>query len=150
MLKKLKVLISDHLADNESEEDREHTLKLATAALLMEISRSDSRIQQEERALMQSHLQKRFELNKEETNTLLELASDQVEDSVSLYEFTRPLNEQLSREERVHILELLWEVAFADGVLDKYEEYYVRKIADLMHISQKDYIQTKHRAGVSD
>lgn len=99
---------------------------------------------------MQSHLQKRFELNKEETNTLLELASDQVEDSVSLYEFTRPLNEQLSREERVHILELLWEVAFADGVLDKYEEYYVRKIADLMYISQKDYIQTKHRAGVSD
>jgi len=52
----------------------------------------------------------------------------------------------VSREDRVRIVELLWKVAFADAVLDKYEEYFVRKIADLLYVSHKDYIQAKHKA----
>ncbi len=64
---------------------------------------------------------------------------------MSLYEFTRLLNEQLSREERIRIVEMLWRVAFVDSVIDKYEEYYIRKIADLLYVSHRDYIKAKHR-----
>ncbi len=148
MLAALKQLLTGQLEQASDPEQREHTLKLATAALLVEISRSDSQFQAEEKELIESQLRQRFDLNEDEAALLIGRANDQVEESVSLYEFTRPLNEELTREERTHILELLWEVAFADGVLDKYEEYYVRKIAELLYISQKDYIQTKHRAGV--
>ena len=150
MLASLKDLISNHLASDEDEGEREHTLQLATAALLLEISRSDSSIQKEELELIQDRLKERFNLNEDEIEALVDRAGSEVEKSVSLYEFTRPLKEQLSDQERAHIIELLWEVAFADGVLDKYEEFYVRKIADLLYVSQKDYIQAKHRAGVEN
>ena len=59
------------------------------------------------------------------------------------------LNDNLDAEEKIHVIELLWQVAFADAVLDKYEEYYIRKIADLLYISHKDYIRTKHRVADS-
>jgi uncharacterized tellurite resistance protein B-like protein len=76
----------------------------------------------------------------------LSLAEEEVDHVVSLHDFTRSINDSLSREDRVKIVELLWRVAFADAVLDKYEEYFIRKIADLLYVSHKDYIQSKHRA----
>lgn len=124
----------------------EHLIHLATAALLIEISRSDSSIQDEELQLIDRTIQSEFNLNADEAAELYKLANNKVEESVSLYEFTRILNDHLSREERTHIVKLLWRVAFADSVLDKYEEYYVRKIADLLYVSQQDYIKTKHHA----
>ena len=125
---------------------REHTLNLATAALLIEISRSDDSIQTEELQLIEKTIREKFDISAEEALELIELARQEVEASVSLHEFTRILNEQLDRPEKAHIVELLWQVAFADGVLDKYEEYYVRKIADLLYVSQQEYIKAKHRA----
>jgi len=148
MLASLKDLIVNHLSSDEDDEKREHTLQMATAALLLEICRSDSDIQQKELLHVQQRLQDHFNLTEAETSALIDRAGSEVDNSVSLYEFTRPVNKNLSREERVHIVELLWEVAFVDGVLDKYEEFYVRKIADLLYVSQKDYIRTKHRAGL--
>ena len=131
---------------NKSDQELEHLIQLATASLLIEISRSDSTMQTEELDLIQKRIETMFEISPEEARELFLKANDKVEDSVSLYEFTRVLNDNLSREERVHIIELLWQVAFADSVLDKYEEYYVRKIADLLYVSQQDYIKAKHKA----
>ena len=61
-------------------------------------------------------------------------------------EFTRLLNDNLSRSERINIIENLWRVAYADSVLDKYEEYYIRKVADLLYVAHSDYIKTKLKA----
>jgi uncharacterized tellurite resistance protein B-like protein len=52
----------------------------------------------------------------------------------------------LSREKRYQLLVLLWKVAYADGRVDKYEEYYVRKISDLLHMDQAEFIRAKHEA----
>jgi len=147
MLSSLKELLVEHLATDEPEHTREHTLRLATAALLLEISRSDADMQKEELELIRRRLRDRFDLDESEMDALLDQAESSVDMSVSLHEFTRVVNDHLSRRERVHIVELLWQVAFADGVLDKHEEFYVRKIADLLYVSQKDFIQAKHRAG---
>lgn len=147
MLSSLKELLVEHLATDKPEHAREHTLRLATAALLLEISRSDADIQKEELELIRQRLRDRFDLDDSEMDALLDQAESSVDTSVSLHEFTRVVNDHLSRQERVHIVELLWQVAFADGVLDKHEEFYVRKIADLLYVSQKDFIQAKHRAG---
>ncbi len=132
--------------DSKNNSKTEHLINLSTAALLIEISRSDSAIQEEELQLINRTIQTEFGITEDEAAELFHQADDKVEKSVSLYEFTRILNDHLSREQRTHIVELLWRVAFADSVLDKYEEYYVRKIADLLYVSQQDYIKTKHNA----
>ncbi len=128
---------------NTSKTNREQLIQLSTAALLVEISLADSVIQQEESDFILSAVQTEFGLSPEEAAELIQEASVRVKDSVSLFEFTNHLKDKLNRKERNHVVELLWKVVNADSVIDKYEEYYVRKIADLLYVSQDDYIKTK-------
>ena len=125
------------------ETNREKLIQLSTAALLIEISLADSVISQDETDLMLKIIRQQFDLSHEQADELLSEANDKVNDSISLYEFTNLLKDELTRDERNHIVKLLWQVAFTDSVLDKYEEYYVRKIADLLYVSQDDYIRAK-------
>ena len=124
----------------------DHLVSLACSALLIEISRSDSKIQDEELEIIDQSIRDEFGLSLDETAELIKIANSKVDTSISLHEFTRVLNEHLDTEQRAHIVELLWRVAFADSVLDKYEEYYIRKIADLLYVSQQNYIKMKHKA----
>ncbi len=119
-------------------------IELATAVLMLEIGLADSSMDQDELAIIKQNLVDVFHLPHEQVDELVNLAQQEVDLSVSLHDFTRLLNERLKRDEKIRIIELLWRVAFADAVLDKYEEYYIRKIADLLYISHKDYIKTKH------
>ena len=86
-----------------------------------------------------------YSLDEQELTNLLDAADSAVADVVSLYEFTEVLNEKFDRQQKINLIEMLWRVAFADNELDRYEEYYVHKIADLLHVSHKDYIKTKLR-----
>ena len=122
------------------------SVELAAAVLMVEISMADSVLQQEERSVIENALKQNFNLTGEHALSLIELAEKEVDHSVSLYEFTSFLNDALSNEERAGIVELLWQVAFADAVLDKYEEYYVRKISDLLYVPHRDFIKAKLRA----
>jgi len=126
-------------------EKRSTEITIATAALMIEIGLADSHIQKEERQTIEQAIQHTFDLDEEDALQLISIAENEVDNAVSLYEFTRLLNEQLSREERIRIVEMLWRVAFVDSVIDKYEEYYIRKIADLLYVSHRDYIKAKHR-----
>ncbi len=122
------------------------SLELAAAVLMLEISLADSEIQDDERKVIEDALKKVFHLPETDVQTIIELAKQEVDHSVSLYEFTRLINDKMSLDERIRIVELLWQVAFADMTIDKYEEYFVRKIADLLYIPHQDYIKAKHRA----
>ena len=88
-----------------------------------------------------------FGLDADSAAALVENAERTVEESVSLYEFTRRLNDEATPAEKVEIIEMLWRVAFADGRLDKYEEHLVRKAADLLHVPHRRFIRAKLRAG---
>lgn len=146
MLRAIKDFLEEQLTGVErgEEPDPEHVLHLATTALLIEISRSDAEVTGDEERAIARVVQQAFGLEAEETRRIMEQADGRADEAVSLHEFTRVLNEHLTRERRAHMVELLWRVAFADGRLDKYEDYYVRKIADLLHVSHKDFIRTKH------
>jgi len=122
-----------------------HGLQLATAALLFEMLRADDDEHPEERRMLQQSLQKTFSLDEEETSQLIELADREATESVSLYQFTNLINRHFSPEEKIRVVELLWQVAFADGRLDRYEEALVRKIADLIYVPHRDFLQAKHR-----
>ena len=150
MLSSIKEYFSSRLSpEPESDPDRrDNEIKIATAALMIEVGLADSHIQKEERQLIEQTIQNTFDLKEEDAQELITIAENEIDHSVSLHEFTRLLNEKLSREERDRIVEMLWHVAFADNVLDKYEEYYIRKIADLLYVSHKDFIKAKHNAAV--
>lgn len=127
------------------EYDTEHALQLATAALLIEASRADARVATAEQAAILEAVGQTFDLDDDETASLLTLAQDQVDETASLFEFTRLLNEHFSAKQKVHVVELLWKVAYADSNIDKYEDYYIRKVAELLYVTHTDFIRMKHR-----
>jgi len=143
MIKNIKAYFDDLLQNNEEQKSQKHTIELASAALMIEISLADDQIHEEEMRVINMLLSNKFELEQVEIDELVKLAEDEVDHAVSLHEFTRLLNESLSKEEKINIIENLWQVAYADSVIDKYEEYYIRKVADLLYISHSDYIKSK-------
>jgi len=128
------------------EADKEHSLQLATATLLLEVSRADFHVDDDELAVVTDSLRSLFAFSEEETQRLLELAREETEQALSLHPFVRLVNEQFTPEDRQRIMELLWQVAYADGRIDKYEEYQIRKIADLIYVPHSVFIRAKHRA----
>ena len=147
MLKSLKVFFERSIQDSADQGMSllDNRVELAAAVLMIEISLADSSIDDEELAVIKKALIAHFNIGADQVDELIDLARREVDLAVSLHDFTRMLNNNLNPSEKIQIIELLWQVAFADAVLDKYEEYYIRKIADLLYISHKDYIRTKHR-----
>jgi len=146
MFKSIKEFFQQSIEGTGHTDNREHTLELCAAALMMEIALADSGISENEQKIIQDTVREHFHLNEDEAVYLIETARTEIDHSVSLHEFTKVVNESLSRDEKVTIIELLWKVAFADTVINKYEEYFIRKISDLLYVSHRDYIRAKHRA----
>jgi len=123
----------------------QHGLQLATAALLFEMLRADDDEHPGERHALERGLQKSFSLSDTETRQLAQLAEREAAESVSLYQFTGLINTHFTPHEKIRVVEMLWQVAYADGILDRYEEALVRKIAELIHVPHREFIQSKHR-----
>lgn len=120
-------------------------LRVATAALLIEMMNADFECTEEERRSIMSLLRDRFDLSSAEVDEIFSLAKQQVENAVSHYQFTSLIKDGFDYEQRVQLIELLWRVAYADATLQKYEEALVRKIADLIYVKHVDFIAAKHR-----
>ncbi|MEM9601441.1 MAG: TerB family tellurite resistance protein [Pseudomonadota bacterium] len=146
MINKLTDWWHNATAASTDDPDPEHAVRRATAALMIEISRSDTEIAESERAKIAALVQARFALSDAALDTLVGEADDAVENAVSLVEFSRVLVDELDTEARGRVVDLLWEVALADGSIDRYEDYYIRKIADLLYVSHARFIQGKLRA----
>jgi uncharacterized tellurite resistance protein B-like protein len=121
----------------------EHAIQVATAALLIEMTKADGKVSEDERKAVMQTIQSRFNLTDDETNSLKELAKEKIRDATGYYEFTSLINKGLSYEQKVEIIEHLWGIALIDKHLDKHEEYAVRKIADLIYVEHKDFIDAK-------
>jgi len=127
------------------DEVTEHALQTATAALLIEMMRADTEITEEEKRTVTNTIRSKFGLTGEETDALLQFAEKEIWDATGYFQFTSLINKGLTYSEKVKVIEHLWEVAFTDGILDKHEEHMVRKIAGLIHVSHKDFIDAKLR-----
>lgn len=127
------------------ETDEAHTLELATAALLIELTRADFKVEAEERRAVEEAIQRVFHLSEEETEELVRLAEEETDKSLSLYEFTHLIDRGFPIEKKKHIVELLWRVALSDSELEKHEEYLIRQISKLLHVRHEDFIEAKIR-----
>jgi len=124
----------------------DHTLKLTTAALLIEVSKADFDMDPAEKASIIDTLRSTFELSAVELDSLIKLAEEEVQQSTSLYQFTRLVNDFYSYEQKLALISAMWQVAFADDNLDRYEEHLIRKVAELTYVTHQDFIRLKQTA----
>ncbi len=144
MIKKIKNLITNLSGKEEIvDEMGESKLNNACAALLVEVAFADKDFDEMEKESLKVSLLETYNLEEDSINEIILDAEKSVEESTSLYGYTRIVNDEFEYENKLDLLRNLWKVAFADGYLDKYEEHLLRKISDLIHISHSDYINIK-------
>jgi uncharacterized tellurite resistance protein B-like protein len=150
MIKKLINQVVDAISaprtDGEDAESREAALRSATAVLMLDVARSDHVFDETEFERVLELVEKHFGISPEDAAELVNAADEKAEELVSLHEFTQLLHHNLDENEKARIVGLLWQVAYADGRLDKYEDSLVRKISDLLHVSRGRSMRLKYDA----
>lgn len=126
--------------------DAEHRLRLATAVMLVEVMRADASFHAGEREAVREALQQKFALAPDEAARLAELAETTAQQSTDLFSFTSRINDSFSAEQKLHMVELMWGVAYADGRLSEHERHVMWRIADLLHVPQGAYHAARQRA----
>ncbi|MCG6975316.1 MAG: TerB family tellurite resistance protein [Acidiferrobacterales bacterium] len=121
-------------------------MRIATAALLIEMANIDFSSEPEEIEAIHQTIQSELELSAAETSELVTLAKDETREMSSYYQFTSIINNTCTPEEKAIIIEMLWKVAIADGRLDNYEEHFIRKIANLIYVPRDQIVAAKHSA----
>ena len=147
MLNKIKEYISelgkDSAGISNEEQDNTEIINNACAALLIETALADKVFNDEELASMKQTLKIVYKVEEKDIDELIDESKKKVSESTSLYEYTRLINDLCDYEDKLRLINNLWSIAFADQQLDKYEEYLIRKMSDLLHVSHKDFIQQK-------
>ena len=136
----MSVTVTDN-ADN-----AEHKKQMAAAALFIEVLKSDYEHRDEEWAAVETALHDLFGLSSDEITQITDMAEEEVHNATSLNAFTRCINDHYSNEEKIKVVEMLWRIALADGVIDKHENHVMRKIGALLYIPHKDYVRAKQQA----
>ena len=144
MFERLKTLLQD--AGHTHDGPPEQTVPMAAAMLLLEVAWADQNITDAELDATRDAIQSMFGLSPDKVQALVDRAKAEHDTAISMYPFTRAVNESLSMEEKRHLIELLWRLAGADDNVDVHEEFTIRRIADLLYISHDDFINAKIEA----
>ncbi|MES2976271.1 MAG: TerB family tellurite resistance protein [Pseudomonadota bacterium] len=124
----------------------EHTLQLATAVLLVEVMRADPELGVAERQTVVTALREKFNMEADELARLVELAEQTARTASDFHQFTSVINEAFGQEQKIRIVEYMWQVAYADGHLDAHEHHLIAKVAELLYVPHGQYIAAKLRA----
>ncbi len=143
MLNKIRAFFDERI-ERPSEQSDSRGINLAAAALLIEVLKADFEPDLREEQAIKSALHKHLNIALEEIDELFVLASAEVESATSLFQFTRLVNEQYGSQQKYQLVCALWQVAFADHVLDAHEQHLIRQIADLIHLPHSEFIRAKH------
>ena len=111
---------------------------LAAAVLLVYAATADAEFGKDERTRIHWLCEHRFELGHDEAHELIQAAERQVENSVQLLGFTRTIKDGFSYDERIHLMEMLWEVVYADELVEAHEASLMRQIAGLIYVDDRD------------
>jgi len=129
--------------DTGSGASREEDVRTAACALFLEIANIDDEFSEEERNSILNILQTEFGLSQERALELARRAMSELEGSIDLWNFTSIINDNYTEEEKLHVVELLWRVVYADGKLEKHEDYLIHKLAGLLRLTHKQMITAK-------
>ncbi len=140
MLNKLKSLLKSR---GGKEPGQKHELSLAVATVMAEVMRIDGKQQDSERNAICKLVQRRFDLPEKEALGLVEEASRKVGNTHDLHQFTSQIIKSYTPDERITIVRELWQIAMADGHIDPHEEHIIRRLADLIGVYHREFIEAK-------
>lgn len=146
MLSKIRDFFQNELDPADNVEMGESQQRLACAALLIEVAVIDNEFDGDELTALKNILRTEFAIPQEDIDSLITLAHNECTDATSMYQFTQLVNQHCSFEEKFALVTNMWRIAFADGDLDKYEEYIIRKVSDLIHLGHGEFIRAKQAA----
>jgi len=146
MIESIRSFYEKHIRPSDDDQPSARSLQIATAALLIEMTRADFDVSEDEAQAVTRAVGNAFDLSADETDEIVQLAESTMERATSLFTFTSLINEGFSREEKVLVVEMLWQVAYADQRIEAHEQHLMRKLVNLLHVSHSDYIAAKFRA----
>ena len=111
----------------------------------MEMTRADGEVKEDEQAAVARAMRKAFDIGERETAELIQLAELEIADATCYHQFTSLINKNFSKQQKAQVVEMLWEVAYADAEMEKYEEHLLRRLADLLYVPHAEFIQSKLR-----
>lgn len=132
------------------EQTEEQTLPMAAAALFFEVAWADHEITDHELELVRAGIMSQFGLSSEVVDEIVAESHKQHDESVGVFPFTRAITEAWDGHQRFELVVQLWQLALSNEELNKYEEHTIRRIADLLHLSHKRFIEAKLQAKRSD
>jgi uncharacterized tellurite resistance protein B-like protein len=145
MWKKISTLLRPKINHQDQQNEALEELRIATASLLYRAGNIDGNISEIELSRLTKILKTHFDLNEAELNNLKEAARKEESASIDLYGFTKVITGQLDQEGRISIIELIWEVVLADGVIDDFEANLVWRVAELIGVSTRDRVRLKQK-----
>ena len=128
-----------------AETHRADSVPLAVCALLLEMAQADGEFTDEEMAEIVSLMKKEFRLSREDVEDIMVLAEEERQESIDLWQFSELISDRCDRDEKLRILDTLWSVVYADGILDRHEDYLMHKLAYVLNLSHKELIESKLR-----
>lgn len=146
MFEGFRKLIADLTEDGKHQSRfQENDYRLAAAALLVHTATIDGTMAPSERDRLHAVIKQRFELDDEATDELVEEATEAEQRSVDLYQFTARLNRMLDEKGRARVVEMMWQVVFADGDVTEFEDNLIWRAADLLHVPREERIALRER-----
>lgn len=145
MLDIVKRFFSKATADNSNvaNQNTGHDLRVATCALFVEMARIDETFTKAEMETIISILKEKHGLSREHADALIEETDKELDESVDLWQFARLINENYSTDEKIEIVETLWQIVYVDGKMDQYEHYLMNKLKNLLRLTHGQLIDAK-------
>ena len=131
------------IASENKDQATEHDVRVAACALFVEMARIDEKFTEAELETILSIVQERYGLSREHADALVAEADRELDKSVDLWQFARLINENYSTDEKIEIIEILWQMVFVDGKMDRYEHYLMNKLKNLLRLSHDQLIAAK-------
>jgi uncharacterized tellurite resistance protein B-like protein len=140
MLKEIKSFFADLTGGKEMAHFDDNDYRVAAAALLVHVATLEKELSEPSRAKLHALLKSRFELTDELTEELIDAAVAADHEAVDFYHFTSLLNRTLNEEGRQRIVEMMWEMVYADGRVSEFEDNVMWRVSDLLGVSTRDRI----------
>ena len=146
MLAHLKIVIKKLTQAGNGAAITQDEIRLASVMLLVEVMMADHHIDDREKQQLLSSTMALLQISREQGVEFIDQAVQQHDDLVSLYDVTRVINQHLDQDKKIELIVHMWRIAYSDRQWDMYEEYLIRKVADLLYISHKDFIHARLQA----
>lgn len=147
MIKLIKNVLFGHEGNEQnikkSKTNETKKLEIATCVLFVEMAGMDNHFDEDEKNFIIDIMKKKFNLDQEYIDELIEISENKIAESDSIYEYTTLINHQFSQEDKLELLKNLWQLIYIDKKLNQYEEQLIKKIGALLDLEYRDVIASK-------